>query len=234
MLRLPKKLWACRPIYNEQRKRAIELALPWHSSTTRITQRNQDIVNGRLSKNMKSFNRARPWGLRDHFTGPGYYTHNAEGYVPKPESLLEPSRPPPAERTAEDQPFVYVPRDPDDPLVKMDISAGSVSMTASQLIEEKSLARKNAAAASNALSMAEYIYNYPGMPKGANIVLHQLKLDLVASINFSWREAHNKMLLRHFIALDNLKKTHSLSHTSFLHVYYKLSSEYRKKRRLRL
>ena len=86
---------------------------------------------------MKSFNPARPWGLRDHFTGPGYYTHNAEGYVPKPESLLEPSNPPPAERTAEDQPFVYVPRDPDDPLVRMDISAGSVSMTASQIITEK-------------------------------------------------------------------------------------------------
>ena len=80
-------------------------------------------------------------------------------------------------------------------------------MTASQLIEEEVLARKNAAAASSALSMAEYIYNYPGMPEGAQIVLHQLKLDLVASSNFSWREAHNKMLLRCFIALANLKET---------------------------
>ena len=79
-------------------------------------------------------------------------------------------------------------------------------MTAFQLIEEEDLARKNAAAASNALSMAEYIYNYTGMPWGAKIVLHQLKLDLVASSNFSWREAHNKMLLPRFITLENLKK----------------------------
>ena len=79
-------------------------------------------------------------------------------------------------------------------------------MTASQLIEEEALARKNAAAASNALSMAEYICNYPDMPEGAKIVLHQLKLDPVASSNFSWRLAHNKMLLRRFIALENFEK----------------------------
>ena len=82
------------------------------------------------------------------------------------------------------------------------------SMTASQLLEEEGLAWKDAAEASNALSMAEYVYNYPDMPaEGAKIVLHQLKLDLVASSNFSWRLAHNKMLLRRFIALGNLKKT---------------------------
>ena len=80
-------------------------------------------------------------------------------------------------------------------------------MTASQLLEEETLAWKDAAAASNALSMAEYVYNYPDMPEGAKIVLHQLKLDLVASSNFSWRLAHNKMLLSRFIALGNLKKT---------------------------
>ena len=45
------------------------------------------------------------------------------------------------------------------------------------------------------------------MPEGAQIVLHQLKLDLVASCNFSWSEAHNMMLLRCFIALENLKMT---------------------------
>ena len=83
-------------------------------------------------------------------------------------------------------------------------------MTASQLLEEEVLARKNAAAASNALSMAEYIYSYPGMPEGAKILLHQLKLDLVASSNFSWRETHNKMLLRCFIGLENHKKTQPL------------------------
>ena len=37
-------------------------------------------------------------------------------------------------------------------------------------------------------------------------MLH-LKLDLVACCNFSWRKAHNKILLRRSIALDNLRKT---------------------------
>ena len=79
-----------------------------------------------------------------------------------------------------------------------------MSLSAPQLIEEEALSRENAAAASNALSMAEYVYNYPGMPKRSQIVLHQLKLDLVACCNFSWREPHKKMLLRHLIALENL------------------------------
>ena len=47
---------------------------------------------------------------------------------------------------------------------------------------------KNAAAASTALSLAEYIDNYPGM-------------------HYAWREAHNKMLLRRSIALDCLRRT---------------------------
>ena len=66
---------------------------------------------------------------------------------------------------------------------------------------------KKAAAASNALSMAEYIYNYPGMPEGAKAVMLHLKLDLVACCNLSWRETHNKMLLHRSIALDYLRKT---------------------------
>ena len=37
-------------------------------------------------------------------------------------------------------------------------------------------------------------------------MLH-LKLDLVACCNFSWIEAHNKMLLHRSIALDNHRKT---------------------------
>ena len=70
------------------------------NSTTQIARRNYEIVNGRLAKSLESLNPGKPWGLRDHFTGSGYYTYNAEGYVPKPESLLVPSRPPPAQRTA--------------------------------------------------------------------------------------------------------------------------------------
>ena len=57
------------PFYSEQKKRAIELSLPWHNSTMQIAQRDFDIVNGRLSKNMKSLNPAKPWGPRDYFTG---------------------------------------------------------------------------------------------------------------------------------------------------------------------
>ena len=48
---------------------------------------------------------------------------------------------------------------------------------------------------------------YPGMPDGAKAVMLHLKLDLVACCNFAWREAHNKMLLRRSIALDNLRRT---------------------------
>ena len=71
-------------------------------------------------------------------------------------------------------------------------------------MEQEALSRKNPAAASNALSMAKYIYNYPGMPEEAKAVMLHLKLDLVAHCNFSWREPHNKMLLHRSIALDNL------------------------------
>ena len=72
----------------------------------------------------------------------------------------------------------YVPR----------LSSGSASLTASQLIDQEAMSCKNAAAASTALSLAEYIDNYPGM-------------------HYAWREAHNKMLLRRSIALDCLRRT---------------------------
>ena len=152
------------PMYNATARKSIELSLPWSSSTIRIADRNHNIVLGRLNKNMRDQHPAKPWGPRDFFTGSGYYTHNTEGYVPRPESLVIPSRPPPAERSAEDQPFFHVPRN-------------SASLTVSQLYEQEALSQKNAAAASNALSMAEYIHNYPGMPEGAKAVMYHLKLD---------------------------------------------------------
>ena len=102
---------------------------------------------------------------------------------------------------------MYVPRNSDDPHIRVDISPGSVSLTASQLIEQEAFVTENTDAASNVLSMAEYINNYPGLPKRAQIVLHHPKLDLVPCCNFSWREVHNKMLMRCLIALDNLEKT---------------------------
>ena len=93
--------------------------------------------------------------------GVDYYSHNTEGYIPRPEFLLVPSRPPSAERTAEDQPFYLVPRHPDEPGVRVDISPLTVSFTASQFIEQDALYRKNAASSSSAQSVAEYVYNYP-------------------------------------------------------------------------
>ena len=165
------------PMYNATARKSIELSLPWSSSTIPIADRNHNIVLGRLNKNMRDQHPAKPWGPRDFFTGSGYYTHNTEGYVPRPESLVIPSRPPPAERSAEDQPFFHVPRNPDDPRVRVDITSVSASLTVSQLYEQEALSQKNAAAASNALSMAEYIHNYPGMPEGAKAVMYHLKLD---------------------------------------------------------
>ena len=118
-----------------------------------------------------------------------------------------PSRAPPAERTAEDQPFFHVPRHPEEPRTRVDITSGSASLTASQLQDQETMSRKSAAAASTALSIAEYIDNYPGMPKGARAAMLLLKLDIISFLNYAWREVHNKMLLRRSIALDCLERT---------------------------
>ena len=66
---------------------------------------------------------------------------------------------------------------------------------------------KSAAAASTALSVAEFIYNYLGMPEGARAAMLLLKLDIVSFLHYAWREVHNKMLLRGSIALDCLERT---------------------------
>ena len=96
---------------------------------------------------------------------------------------------------------------PDDPRTRVDISSGSASISASQLIDQEAMSRKNAAAASTALSLAEYIDNYPGMPEGARAAMLLLKLDIVSCLHYAWREAHTKMLLRRSIALDCLRRT---------------------------
>ena len=195
------------PAYNAPAKKSIEISLPWHSSVIPIADMNNNIVRGKLNKSLKPQNPAKPLSPKDFFGGSGYYTHYTQGYLAKPECLEVPSRPPPAERTAKDQPFFYVPRNPDDPRVRVDISAASASLSASQLIDQEAMSRKNAAAASTALSMAEYIDNYPGMPEVARAVMLLLKLDLISCLNYAWREAHNKMLLRRSIAIDCLRRT---------------------------
>ena len=102
------------PVYHAPARAAINLSLPWHSSAVEIADCNFNIVTGKLSKRMKSLNSPKPWGPKDFFSGVSYHIHNLEGYVPKPESIVVPSRPPPAERTVQDQAFYLVPRHPDD------------------------------------------------------------------------------------------------------------------------
>ena len=69
------------------------------------------------------------------------------------------------------------------------------------------MARKTAAALSNALPIAEYVYNQPEISEESRVGLHHLKLDLVAGANFAWRTVHNHMLMCRSMALDNLSKT---------------------------
>ena len=206
--RIQKEVMGMRlPAYNAPAKKSIEISLPWHSSTIPIADLNHDIVRGKLNKSLKPQNPSKPWSPKDFFGGSGYYVHNTQGYLAKPDSLVVPSRAPAAERTAEDQPFFHVPRNPEDPRTRVDISSGSASLTASQLLDQETMSRKSAAAASTALSLAEFIDNYPGMPEGARAAMLLLKLDIVSFLHYAWREVHNKLLLRRFIALDCLERT---------------------------
>ena len=195
------------PAYNAPTKKSIEVSLPWHSTTADIANLNNDIVRGKLNKSLKPLNPSKPWSPKEFFGASGYYIHNTHGYLAKSESLDFPSRAPPAERTAEDQPFFHVPRHPEEPRTPVDITSGSASLSASQLQDQETMSRKSAAAASTALSIAEYIDNYPGMPEGARAAMLLLKLDIISFLNYAWREVHNKMLLRRSIALDCLERT---------------------------
>ena len=84
------------PFYHDPARATINLALPCHSIAEEIADLNLKIVAGQLNKRMKSCHPAKLWGSRDFFMGPcvGYHTHNLEGYVPSPESLVIPSKPP--------------------------------------------------------------------------------------------------------------------------------------------
>ena len=86
--------------YNDPARATINLPLPWQSVAEEIADLNLKIVTGQLNKRMKSCHPAKPWGSRDFFKGIGYHTHNLEGYVPSPESLVIPFKPPSTERTA--------------------------------------------------------------------------------------------------------------------------------------
>ena len=89
----------------------------------------------------------------------------------------------------------------------MDITSGSFSIHASQLKEHEAFIRKTAAAFSNALSIAKYMYNQPEISQESRVGLHHLKLDLVAGSNFAWRTVHNHMVMCRSVAVENLSKT---------------------------
>ena len=82
------------PAYNAPTKKSIEVSLPWHSTTADIADLNNDIVRGKLNKSLKPLNPSKPWGPKEFFGASGYYVHNTQGYLAKPESLVFPSRAP--------------------------------------------------------------------------------------------------------------------------------------------
>ena len=185
----------------------IDLVLPWHSVASEIADLNFNIVTGQHNKRMKSCHPAKPWGSRDFFTGVGYHTHILKGFFPSPESLVIPSKPTPTERTPEDQPFCLVHKHPDDPDQRVVITSWLFSIHASQLKEHEALARKTAAAFSNTLSIAEYVYNQPEVSEESKAGLQHLILDLVTGSNFAWRTVDNNMLMCCSVALVNLSRT---------------------------
>ena len=117
------------PAYNAPTKKSIEVSLPWHSTMADIANLNNDIVRGKLNKSLKPLNPSKPWSPKEFFGATGYYVHNTQGYLAKPETLDFPSRAPPAERTAEDQPFFHVPRHPEERRTRVDITSGSASLS---------------------------------------------------------------------------------------------------------
>ena len=150
-----------RPLYHNPGKATNNLTLLWHNVANEKADLDLKIVNGHINKCMKLSRPAKPWGYHDFFTGSGYPTHNLEGLDPYPESLALPTKPPPTEPTAEDQPFCKVHKHPDDPRERINVTSGSFSLSAYQLKEQEAVARKTAAAFSNTLSIAEYVYNQP-------------------------------------------------------------------------
>ena len=83
------------PAFNAPTKKSIEVSLPWHSTTAAIANLNNDIVRGKLNKSLKPLNPSKPWSPKEFFGASGYYVHNTQGYLAKPESLDFPSRAPP-------------------------------------------------------------------------------------------------------------------------------------------
>ena len=83
-----KVLRMVKPIFHALARVSIILTLSWHSSSVEVADRNFDIMTGKLSKNMRSLNPAKPWDPKDFYSGIGYYTRNLGSYVLKPESLV--------------------------------------------------------------------------------------------------------------------------------------------------
>ena len=82
------------PAYNAPTKKSIEIFLPWYSTTIDIADLNNDIVRGKFNKSLKPLNPSKPWSSKEFFGASGYYVHNTQGYLAKPDSLVVPSRAP--------------------------------------------------------------------------------------------------------------------------------------------
>ena len=98
-------------------------------------------------------------------------------------------------------------KNPNEPRTRVNLTAGSYSLTASQVTDHEALNRKTATAAGSALSMAEYVANKPELSDESRAALHHIKLDMVAAFQLSWREDHNPMLMCRYIALERLSRT---------------------------
>ena len=59
-------------------------------SSTIPIDRNHDISGVGLISFLKPRHPAKPWSPKDFFGGSGYYTHNTQGYLARPESLVIP------------------------------------------------------------------------------------------------------------------------------------------------
>ena len=82
------------PAYNAPTKKSIEISLPWHSTMIDIADLNNDIVRGKFNKSLKPLNPSKPWSPKEFFGASGYYVHNTQGNLAKPDSLVVPSRAP--------------------------------------------------------------------------------------------------------------------------------------------
>ena len=103
--------------------------------------------------------------------------------MPKPESDAVPSKPLAAEEEWQRS------------TVCIYLTPGSYPLNSSQFTYFEALNRKAAAAVSSAIILSEYLFDQNELSDKSNAILIQLKLDLAAVNQFSWRPVHNYMIM---------------------------------------